>query len=146
MTLTELKVGLIALLQSRYPTKKYNYYSMAVVEKYDRPCFFTQILPVDMSPANFNSRKNRALFYITFMQEKTDETEMLEIIQGIRDLLGLSVQIKERAVKVVDFDWNYTGTYRNIPEISVELEWFDRIEHKNDAPLMEQVITKKKWR
>ena len=126
MTLIELKARLIALLQSKYPTKKYKYYSMAVV--------------------NFNSRKNRVLFYITIMQEKTNEAEILEMIQSIRDLFGLYVKIGDRAVKVENFDWSYTGTYRNIPEISIELQWFERIEHKNDAPLMERIETKKEWR
>ena len=146
MTLIELKAGLIALLQSKYPTKKYKYYSMAVVENYSRPCFFTQFLPVKMEPVNFNARKNRVIFYITIMQEKTNEAEILEMIQSIRDLFGLYVKIEDRAVKVENFDWSYTGTYRNIPEISIELQWNDRIGHKNDAPLMERIETKKEWR
>ena len=76
------------------------------------------------------------------MQEKNDETEVLDMIDEIRELFGLAVQIGDRAVKVADFDWNYTGANNNIPEISIELQWHDKIEHKDDAPLMEHITTR----
>lgn len=146
MTIKELKTGIINLLKTKYPTTKYKYYSMAVVENYSRPCFFTQIKPLEMKPENYNSRKNAVVFYITAMPEITKEEELLDMIQTVRDLFGMFVRIGDRAIKVTDFDWNYIGTYRNIPEISIELQWLDRIEHKNDAPLMERIETKKEWR
>ena len=142
MTLKELKAGLNKLLQTKYPKTKYKYYSMAVVENYSRPCFFTHFLPVDIQPENYNSCKNTMLFYITIMQEKNDEAEVLDMIDEIRKLFGLTVQIGDRAVKVTDFDWNYTGSNNNIPEISIELQWHDKIEHKDDAPLMEHITTR----
>lgn len=114
---------------------------MAVVENYERPCFFTQLLPVDMRPENYNSRKNEVVFYITILLEKADEARILDMIQRIRDLFGLNVMVRDKSVDVTDFDWNYTGKDRNIPGISVSLMWFDRIEHKNSAPVVEQVVT-----
>lgn len=114
---------------------------MAVVENYERPCFFTQLLPVDMRPENYNSRRNEVVFYITILLDEADEARMLDMIQRIRDLFGLNVMIGDKSVNVTDFDWNYAGTDRNIPELSVSLEWLDRIEHKNDAPVVERVIT-----
>lgn len=114
---------------------------MAVVENYDRPCFFTQIFPVDMSTENYNSRNNVVSFYMTVMLRQADEAKALEMIQKIRDLFGLSVMVGNQSVNVTDFDWSYTGSDRNIPTISVTLEWLDEIKHQNDAPLAEQVIT-----
>lgn len=132
---------MIELLKTQYPEKAYKYYSMAVMENYDRPCFFTQLLPVDMQPENYNSRKNIVAFYVTVMLRQTDEAKILDMIQEIRDLLGLSVMIGKQSVNVTDFDWSYTGSDRNIPVISVSLEWLDKVIHKNDAPIAEQVIT-----
>ena len=141
MTLTELKGGLLALLKTIYP--KYKYYSAAVVEGYDRPCFFTQLKPVDMGTENYNSRKNRMIFYITYMPKRVDEAESLCMIQEMRDLFGMYVKIGGRVVYVESFDWNFIGTDRNILEMSVELYWLDRIEHNTDAPVIEQVVTSK---
>lgn len=142
MTLTELKAGLVELLKTKYP--KCKYYSTAVVENYSRPCFFTQLKPVDTGAENYNSRKNRMVFYITYMPERADEAETLHVIGELRDLFGLYVKIAGRVVYVENFDWNYIGTDRNIPEMSVELYWLDRIEHNTDAPVIEQVVTSKK--
>lgn len=139
MTLTELKAGLIGILKTKYP--KCKYYSAAVVENYDRPCFFTQLKPVDMDAENYNSRKNRVIFYITYMAKTVNEADDLRMIDEIRDLMGLYVKIAGRVVYVEGFDWNFVGTDRNIPEISVELYWLDRIEHPTDAPAFERVCT-----
>lgn len=142
MTLIELKSGLNQLLQRQFPKPKYKYYSMAVIEGYDRPCFFTQIRPVDISPANYNTRHCQVMFYITYLQEQANETEILDFIQIMENLFGLAVQIGTQSVNVLDFGWNYVGTDRNIPEIAVELEWMDKIEHQHDAPLVEQIMIK----
>ncbi len=141
MTLTELKAGLIGILKTKYP--KYKYYSTAVVENYDRPCFFTQLKPIDMGTENYNSRKNRVVFYITYMAKTAKESEALRMIDEIRDLFGMYVKIAGRVAYVDGFDWNFVGTDKNIPEMSVELYWLDRIEHPADAPAIERVVTNK---
>lgn len=137
MTLGELKKGLLDSMQTIFPKEQYKFYSMDVVEGFDRPSFFTQLKPVDANPNNYNSRNNHFSFYIDYMQESVDECDALDKIQQIRDLFGLSVQIGDRHVKVIDFDYDFIGTDRNIPEIVVDLEWMDRIEHEISAPIME---------
>jgi len=138
-----LKEGLNALLQTKYPKTKYKYYSMAVVEGYDRPCFFTQIRPIDASPVNYNTRHHQVVFYITILQKQVDEEEMLRMIQEVQDLFGLNVKIEKKSLNVTDFDWQYAGTDRNVPEISIGLEWLEKIVHEVNEPLVERVITEK---
>lgn len=137
MTLSELKKGLLSLMQTIYPETEYKYYGVDVSEGFERPSFFTQIKPVEMDPNNYNSRNNRVTFFIDYMQEIVDEVDALDKIQQIRDSFGLAVKIGDRAVKVVSFDYDFIGTERNITEISIDLEWMDRIEHNENLPLME---------
>lgn len=144
MTISELKKGLLEKMQSIFPKEKYKYYSMAVVEGYKRPSFFTSIKPVRMEPVNYNSRINVVTFYINYMQLHIDEAAALDVIQKIRDLFGLSVKINDRYVDVIGFDYDFIGTEQNIPEISIELEWMDQIEHVNNQPLMMSVETNMK--
>ena len=68
---------------------------------------------------------------------------MLRMIQEIQDLFGLNVKIGEKSLYVIDFDWQYAGTDRNVPEVSIELEWLEKIVHEINEPLIEQVITEK---
>lgn len=139
MTLSDLKAGLISLLKTRYPEKKYKYYSKMVVENYERPCFFTQIVPVSNQGENYNTRKKVVLFYITIFQNEVDEAEALDMIDTIQDLFGLAVKIKDRAVDVTDFDWQWIGTEKYMPELSITLEWYDDIIHEDDSPIIGSV-------
>ena len=143
MTLKELKLGLIEMMQTKFPKSKYKYYSMAVMENYGRPCFFTQIKPIDEKTENYNSRSHQLVFYITYFQKEADESEVLDVIQELEDLFCMCVKIGDKSVNVMSFDWNYVGTDRNVPEIAIELQYLTKIERKETAPVMEQVILKK---
>lgn len=140
MRLKELKIALIELMQSKYPKSKYKYYSNAVVENYQRPCFFTQLRLTPQEPGNYNTRQNRASFYIDFMQKSINEAEQLDLIDDLRDLFGLFVKVGDRAVDVVNFEYDYTGTDRNVLEIAIDLEWSDRIMHPDDSEIMETLV------
>lgn len=153
MTLKEVKAGLLDLMKTIFPAQStempdgagYHYYSMAVSEGMKRPCFFTQLKPVDMSSVNYNTRNNDMTFYITYFQEEIDEEDMLDVIQSLRDLFGLDVKIGDRYIKVSDFSWDFVGTERNVLEISVSLNWMDEIEHnRNTQPLMETAVINQK--
>ena len=87
MTLLEVKKGLLAKMKEAFPASKYKYYSTAVSEGFQRPCFFTQLKPTDTSPRNYNSRNMQATLYITFFQRSVDEAESLEIDVYKRQLL-----------------------------------------------------------
>lgn len=137
MRLKELKTALLELMQSKYPKTKYKYYSNAVVEKYQRPCFFTQLKLSPQEPTNYNTRTNRASFYIEFMQKTINEPEQLDMIDELRELFGLFVKVGDRALDVLNFEFDYIGTDRNTLEISIDLEWSEKIMHKETAEIME---------
>lgn len=141
MTIKEVKKGLNALLASKYPSIKL--YSKAVVEGYKRPCFFTQLKPISMNNQTMTTRYNLATFYIEYMQEELNEADMLDKVDEIRNLFGQYVRIGDRAVDVTEFDFDYVGTDRNILEISLDIEWLDRIEHETNEPTMESLVFSK---
>ena len=142
MTLSDVKKGLIGKMKQVFPTSKYKYYSMGVVEGYKRPCFFTQLKPIDTSPSNYNTRMMKATLYIDYMQDKVDEADVLDVIQMLQDAFELAVPVqdgeKTRYVHITDMSWDFIGTDRNIPEITVDLEWGASItRNKPTAPIME---------
>lgn len=144
MTLAEIKKGLLGRMMTVFPSDEYKYYSMSVVEGFTRPCFFTQLKPVETEPQNFNTRNNVLTFYITYFQKEVDEMDMLEKIDQIRSLFELSVKIGHRSVKVNNFEWDYVGTDRNVAEISFDIQWMDRIKHEETEQMIETVQTNTK--
>lgn len=127
-----------------FPEEEYKYYSMDVVEGFDRPCFFTQLKPVDTSPQNFNTRNNILTFYITYFQKEVDEYEMLSVIDQLRNMFGFAVKICGRAVKVDNFEWDFVGTNRNVTEISFDIQWLDKIERAETEEIINKVQTNTK--
>lgn len=127
-----------------FPSTEYKYYSMAVVEKYDRPCFFSQLKLIDSSEMNYNSRLMNATFYIDYRAKTVDEAHMLDVVQKIQDGFGLAVRVKNRAVKVNDINYDFVGTEKNILSVSIDVQWTRLIDHSETYPLMEsaELITK----
>ena len=74
------------------------------------------------------------------MQEILDEADILDKVEEIRDLFGQYVKIGDRAVDVYDFGFDYVGTDNNILEISLDIEWFDRIKHETNEQTMESLV------
>jgi hypothetical protein len=137
LKLKEVKTGIVTLIKSKFPSIKI--YSMSVVENMKRPAFCMQLKPTQTEPSNFNTRRNQMTLYIDYFQKVVDEGDILDVIDDLRDLFGLSIQIGDRAIDVTAFDWDYIGTDRNVPEISIDLEWSDRIVHEVTEPLMESM-------
>lgn len=145
MTISDVKVRCLELIKTAYPS--YKYYSNAVVEKIERPSFVTQIRPIIMGPVNYNSRNNVVALTVTYFQKVASEPDALKVIQTIRDLFGLAVRVRledeTRAVKVTEFEYDFIGTERNIPQITITMEWMDVIAHPDDSELMGTLVIDK---
>lgn len=137
MTFSEVKKGLLDKMKKVFPENKYHYYSTAVVENYDRPCFFTQLHVIGNKPETYNSRKIQAAFYIDYRQKENDEADNLQVAEKLQEVFGFAVIIKERAIDVTDVTWDFVGKNRNILEVEVGLEWSKNVEHPEDAPMIE---------
>ena len=137
MTLGEVKKGLLQAMQTVFTKAKYKYYSMSVVENYERPCFFTQLKVTSSEALNFNTRQLYGTLYIDHFAESVDESGALSMVQTLQNAFGLAVQAGYRYVYVEGLDYDFIGTERTHLQITVDLSWTDRIRHGNeDAPIM----------
>lgn len=144
MTLSEIKKACIGVMKTKYPTSTYKYYSNAVVEKYERPCFFTELNIDQSEPASSGADHFLATFSIEVLQDVVDEAKALEIASTLKKAFGRYVMIKQigepdRAVKVKSFESEFSGTEDNIPIISVTLEWYGSVLETETADKMETV-------
>ena len=143
MNLVELKTGIVSLMKKKYPSPEYKYYSKVVIESYDRPSFFLRLAPIQNSRETTNFRSKQFVLYITYLQPILDEVDMLTKVDEIEELFGNYIQIGDRAIDVTEFDFDYLGSDRNILEISINLEWMDRIKKTETEDLMESVSMKR---
>lgn len=137
ITLADVEKQIASLLAKQFPGMKF--YDNAVIERLKRPCMILQWRPVKLGPSNYNTRQNKVVMYITYYQTVKDDADTLDKVQQIRDLFGLYIKVGDRAVDTGDIDFNYIGSERNIPQISIDFCWSDKIKHPDDAPLMEYI-------
>lgn len=147
MKFSEVKAGLNAVLQKKFPivsedpkVQTYAYYGLEVVEGYETPCFFTRLETGESRPSNKSTLYHSLIFSITYFPAETDEIDMMDKLDTIRELfeLGCYVQTgtEKRYLDCQDFDWGFDGTERDILEISVTLEYLTDIRKPVTAELM----------
>ena len=139
MTYGDIVQSVTGTLQSLFP--KHNIYSMARVERLERPAFFFSLKPVIVEPSNRRTRHNVLSLYIDYFQAVKDEADMYDTATKIRDALGWSYAVGDKGefVNVMEYDWDFVGSERNIMEINVTLEYFDTVNNDETAPLIEDV-------
>lgn len=131
IALTELKKGMIAVLRELYP-KGYKFYGNEVVEGYDKPSFFTQLMPVTMENVTQHTTNNTMLFVITYFQKNKDEEDNLKKITEIRKAFGLKVEVADRQINVEELDFQFVGEEGNILQIQVTINYIDDIENEEE--------------
>ena len=143
MTFKEIKAALISVMKTKYPAKNYKYYSNSVVEKFTRPCFFTELTLDRSEVVSTDVHHFLGTFSIEILQEKVNEADALDIFTTLQGAFGTSVMVGQtnpRAVKVVGYDFEFAGTEENIPVITVNLEWYDVLPKTSETyPMMEAV-------
>ena len=139
----DVKKALIDVLKKIFG-KKYKYYGIEVSEGYEKPSFFTQMIPIDTGNETINTANSAYSFVITCFQEKIDEADALETFSKIREGYGLKVKIGNRYINVTDVDYDFVGEKRNILQVTVNVSFKDKIEKEETAPIMREIeITKK---
>ena len=126
IALTELKKGMNAVLRELYP-KGYKIYGNEVAEGYEKPSFFTQLIPATMENATQHTTNNTMLFVITYFQKQKDEADNFRKITEIRKAFGLKVEIADRQINVEEMDFQFIGEEGNILQIQVTINYTDDI-------------------
>jgi hypothetical protein len=139
MTYGDIVRSVTGTLQELFPT--HNIYSMARVERLERPAFFFSLKPVIVEASNKRTRHNVLSLYIDYFQAVKDEADMYDAATRIRDALGWSYAVGDNGeyINVTEFDWDFVGSERNIIEMNITLEYFDAIDNDEHAPLIEDV-------
>ena len=70
ISVVELKKALVDVIRSKYG-KSYKYYGIEVTEGYEKPSFFTQIVPVEMENVTTNFADSAYSFVVTYFQKKS---------------------------------------------------------------------------
>lgn len=138
ITVVELKKALIDVIKNKYG-KSYKYYGNEVTEGYDKPSFFTQIVPVQNENVTTNFSERKYSFVITYFQKEIDEEDALTKFSELVEAFGLKVKVNNRYVNVSDFDYEFIGEKNNILQMSLNVSYMDGIKKENTHQIMNKL-------
>lgn len=141
MTFSDIQIAVVKILKDNFPN--HNIQSIMKVEQVKRPAFFVYMKPIISEPSGKYARHNIMALYIDYFQDVKNEKDMYDAAYIIRDAMGISFPAGDGYANVMEFDWDFVGSERNIMEISVELEYYDAVGTKEEADTMEslEIIT-----
>lgn len=140
--LVDIYKSVNGLLFSKYPKDKYKIYGHEVVEGFDTPSFFVDLVPRAISNESVNFTKNAYTIMITYFQPKANEIDNLIKADEIKMLFGYKLTINDRKIPITDFTYDFAGKNRNVLQISVDIEYLEDVEKVDNHKVATELIMK----
>lgn len=135
---SDLIARINAVLRTEYPNIKR--YGNDTVDKAAPPYFFVECIPTGINRQSKNWMHKQCIMKITYVQRRADNADALEKIERICDLLGMVLTVKDRKLRVIDYEHDCVGENNNIPQISFRLDWWENTE-THSGEMIEHVHT-----
>ena len=127
ITYTDVIAAVNSLLKTKYTEIKR--YGRETVDKAVPPYFFVELVPGNIVRESKNMFHNSCSVKITYNSKVHDDADNLTKVQEIWELLGMTINIKDRKLLVLDYDHDYAGTNNNILQIGFRLDWYESTEY-----------------
>lgn len=119
MKLKDFKKGCNKLLLETFESK-YPVYGNEVVDGYDRPSFFTELLPRTWKHVNRNMIEVGLTFKVTFLEQTHDEATCLGIVDSIQEAFGWEVTSAGRKWLCESIDYDWIDTSNNVLQVTID--------------------------
>ena len=137
MTLKEIKKAVNSALKEKYPDIKI--YGADTIEGYTRPSFFVYATQT-FSESTKNAFHKNVEVEIDFIQKSVDETEGINFFTTMEKLFGQKLVVGSRSLTTTNMSLNFEGENANIPVCQFDVEFWDKIERREDAEMMRELV------
>lgn len=119
MKLKDFKKGCNNILSETFENK-YRVYGSEVTDGYERPSFFTELLPRTWRHVNKNIVEVGLTYKATFLEATHNEALCLSIIDAIHDTFGWTITAAGKVWLCDQIDFDYIGTTDDILQVSID--------------------------
>lgn len=135
--LTELNKAVNGVLRSVYPD--YKIYAGEVKEGFQRPSFFTQIIPMRMDYETKNYQSDRLVVAITYLNENDTELENIKMYDSLVHAFGRTLKVKNRHLTLMNIHPNNADGYM---QFRFDLDFWSQLEREEKYELMKEIELK----
>lgn len=123
--LTDIYTAVNKLLRNRY--QGFKIYGNDVAEGFDKPSFFVNLIPLNLSNESVNYTKNTYSIKVTYFQNTKNEIDNLSKADEIRALFGFHLKVCDQLCHITDFSYDFVGKDSDILQITIDIEYVDLI-------------------
>lgn len=144
ITPLDIRTSALDLLKRKYP--KYKRYGNEVVEGFDKPSFFVSIMPIANSNTSVNFKFYSYSIMITYFQKEPHEIDNLTKAAEIETLFGYQMKVKDRLINITDYSYDFVGNNKNILQITIDVEFYDDIDKKDNSQVANKLYLRQEKR
>ena len=100
-------------------------YGKETKEGYKMPCFNTEILINPMEKMNKHIIRNSVTLNAAYVMETVDSVKQFDVIDKMRELFISYLKVDDRVLHIKEFNYQYTGEYKDILEFSIEVIFYE---------------------
>ena len=128
MKLTDLKKSVNSVLKNVFPliSRKSN----DTVEGFDKPTFFTQIIPVVSQNETVNYSSNKVLVIINYFNGDLGEVDNLEMYDEIKRAFVMTLKVNERSFLIRNF---VSSTIDGVLQTKFDLDYLVTTDKKRNT-------------
>lgn len=135
ITLVDIKKTINNVLKNNFPDVKI--YSSDTKEGFNRPAFFTQIVPLTSDYETVNYTSNRLMVVINYFSENETELENLRMADALKKAYGMTLKVKDRYITLREIKTDITD---GVLQFKFDLNFFDGVEiTKEEYEIMKQL-------
>lgn len=135
--LKELNKAVNGVLRSIYPN--YKIYAGEVTEGFQRPSFFTQIIPMRMDYETQNYKSDRLVVAITYFNESDTELENIKMYDNLVHAFGRTLKVRDRHLRLLNIHPNNADGYM---QFRFDLDFWSQLEKTEKYELMKELEVK----
>lgn len=135
--LTDLTKAINRILKSNFPNHKI--YAGEVTEGFQRPSFFTQIIPLSMEYENVNYKSNRLMVVITYFNQNDTELENLKMYDSLIEVFGRTLKVNNRYLSLRNIS---SSKADGSLQFSFDLDYWSRLSKEEEYELMRELEMK----
>lgn len=122
----DLKGSVNKVLEDNFPKIKVR--SDETKEGFKRPCFFTQIVPMNMEYDTVNVTSNRLMVVINYFGKEKTELDNLKMHDEIKKAFGMTLKVNRRSFLLKDIR---SQIIDEVLQFRFDLDFFDAINKIN---------------
>lgn len=135
ITLVDIKKSINNVLKNNFPDVKI--YSSDTKEGFNRPAFFTQIVPLTSDYETVNYTSNRLMVAIQYFSESGTELENLKMDEDLRKAFGMTLKVNQRSFLLRNIRSEIVD---EVLQFKFDLNFFDGVEiTKEEYEIMKQL-------